>query len=132
MIYMLDTNICIYIIKKRPNSILQKFQKIKDTDVCISVITFAELQYGVERSSSKKLNQQVINDFISRLLVLPWDNKAAIEYGKLRNTLNKKGTPVGNMDLMIASHAVSLKMTIVSNNLKEFRRIPKLQYENWV
>jgi tRNA(fMet)-specific endonuclease VapC len=129
---MLDTNICIYIIKKRPESILKKFKKYKNQNVYISVITLAELQYGVERSSSKKFNQKIINDFISHLFVVPWDKESAVQYGKLRNTLNEKGTPVGNMDLMIASHALSLDFNLVTNNVKEFKRVPNLKYENWV
>lgn len=130
--FMLDTNICIYIIKKRPESILKKFKKYKNQNVYISVITLAELQYGVERSSSKKFNQKIINDFISHLFVVPWDKESAVQYGKLRNTLNEKGTPVGNMDLMIASHALSLDFNLVTNNVKEFKRVPNLKYENWV
>ncbi len=90
------------------------------------------MQYGVERSSSKKFNQKIINDFISHLLVVPWGKESALQYGKLRNALNEKGTPVGNMDLMIASHALSQGFTLVTNNVKEFKRVPKLKYENWV
>ena len=130
--FMLDTNICIYIIKKHPESILMKFQKYRHQNIYISVITLAELQYGVERSSSKKFNQKIINDFISHLLVVPWGKESALQYGKLRNALNEKGTPVGNMDLMIASHALSQGFTLVTNNVKEFKRVPKLKYENWV
>lgn len=130
--FMLDTNICIYIIKKRPESILKKFKKYRNQNIYISVITLAELQYGVERSSSKKFNQKIINDFISHLFVVPWDKESALQYGKLRNTLNEKGTPVGNMDLMIASHALSQGFTLVTNNIKEFKRVPNLKYENWV
>lgn len=130
--FMLDTNICIYIIKKRPESILKKFKKHRNQNIYISVITLAELQYGVERSSSKKFNQKIINDFISHLFVVPWDKESAVQYGKLRNTLNEKGTPVGNMDLMIASHALSQDFTLVTNNVKEFKRVPNLKYENWV
>lgn len=130
--YMLDTNICIYIIKKRPENILNKFNKLKNQDIYISVITYAELQYGVECSSSKKFNQKIIDDFVSHLFVVPWDNKSAIQYGKLRNTLNKRGSPIGNMDLMIASHALSQKFTLVTNNVKEFKRVPNLKHENWI
>jgi tRNA(fMet)-specific endonuclease VapC len=130
--YMLDTNICIYIIKKRPIGLLEKFNSIPKNSLCISVVTYAELQYGVERSSSKKMNQKIIQDFISRLIVLSWDMDAAGKYGKIRSNLEKKGTPIGNMDLMIAAHALSQKCTIVSNNLREFKRVEGLKYENWV
>jgi tRNA(fMet)-specific endonuclease VapC len=130
--YMLDTNICIYIIKKRPIGLLEKFNSIPKNSLCISVVTYAELQYGVERSSSKKMNREIIKDFISRLIVLSWDMDAAGQYGKVRSNLEKKGTPIGNMDLMIAAQALSQKCTIVSNNLREFKRVEDLLYENWV
>ena len=130
--YMLDTNICIYIIKKRPLGLLKKFNTIQEDRLSISVVTYAELQYGVERSSSKKLNQRIVIDFVSLLNVLSWDMDAARYYGKIRAYLEKNGTPIGNMDLMIAAHALSQKYTLVSNNLKEFKRIKNLKYENWV
>jgi tRNA(fMet)-specific endonuclease VapC len=130
--YMLDTNMCIYIIKKRPTGLLEKFNSIPQNRLCISVVTYAELQYGIERSSSKKMNQTIIDDFVSHLAVLPWDMDAARQYGKIRSNLEKEGTPIGNMDLLIAAHALSQKCTIVSNNLREFKRVKNLKYENWV
>lgn len=130
--YMLDTNICIYLIKKRPLNFLEKFKSIRKNNLCISVITYAELKYGVERSSSKKMNQRIVTDFVSHLDVLPWNMDAADHYGKLRSSLEKKGTPIGNMDLLIASHALSGKCILVSNNLREFKRVPGLKYENWI
>jgi tRNA(fMet)-specific endonuclease VapC len=130
--YMLDTNICIYIIKKRPLGLLEKFNRIPRNNLCISVVTYAELEYGVERSSSKKLNHDIIMDFVSNLTVLSWDMDTARHYGKIRSNLEKKGTPIGNMDLMIAAHALSQKCTLVSNNLREFKRVKNLKYENWV
>jgi tRNA(fMet)-specific endonuclease VapC len=84
---MLDTNICIYIIKKRPTTVLKRFQSIKTEQICISVITYAELQYGVDKSSAVAKNQQIIDDFISRLSVINWDEKAAQSYGKIRSNL---------------------------------------------
>jgi len=130
--YMLDTNICIYLIKKRPPNLLEKFKSIRKNSLCISVVTYAELTYGVERSSSKKMNQKIVTDFISYLDVFPWDMDAADQYGKLRSGLEKKGTPIGNMDMLIASHALSNNCILVSNNLREFKRVPRLKYENWV
>jgi tRNA(fMet)-specific endonuclease VapC len=130
--YMLDTNMCIYIIKKRPISLLEKFNSIPKNSLCISVVTYAELQYGIERSSSKQMNQTIINDFVSHLMVYSWDMEAARQYGKIRSDLEKDGTPIGNMDLLIAAHALSQKCTIVSNNLKEFQRVKNLKCENWV
>ena len=129
---MLDTNICIYIIKKRPLSLLDKFNRIPKNNLCISVVTYAELQYGVERSSSKKMNQDIVDDFVSHLAVLSWDMNAAQRYGKIRTALEEKGTPIGNMDLLIAAHALSQKCTLVSNNLREFHRLKDLESENWV
>jgi tRNA(fMet)-specific endonuclease VapC len=130
--YMLDTNMCIYIIKKRPISLMEKFNSIPENNICISVVTYAELQYGVEKSSSKKMNQDIVDDFISHLTVLSWDMEAAHRYGKIRSTLEEKGTPIGNMDLLIAAHALSQKCTLVSNNLREFSRIKDLKSENWL
>ncbi|MCP4683503.1 MAG: type II toxin-antitoxin system VapC family toxin [Desulfobacterales bacterium] len=130
--YMLDTNICIYIIKKRPPGVLKKFHTVNKSKLCISVITYAELQYGVELSSSKKKNRLILTDFISLLTVLSWDMDAVRDYGKIRTDLKKKGAPIGNMDLLIAAHALSQKCILVSNNLREFRRIKALRQENWV
>lgn len=130
--YMLDTNICIYIVKKRLPTLLNRFDKLQKKEIYISVITFAELQYGVERSSSKKLNQNILDAFYTNLIILPWDENAGKEYGKIRTYLEKQGTPIGNMDLLIASHALSRKYILVTNNLKEFERVRHLRCENWL
>lgn len=130
--YLLDTNICIYIIKKRPPTVLTRFEKINPDEICISVITLAELNYGVERSSSKKLNRRIVNEFKACLKVLPWDESCAAYYGNLRAYLELKGSPIGNMDLMIASHALAFDYILVSNNIKEFKRVPDLRFENWI
>lgn len=130
--YMLDTDICVYVIKKRPANLLEKFNATPPNDLCISTITYAELQYGVERSSSKKMNQRILVDFVSHLEVQPWNVEAARQYGKIRTSLEKKGKPIGNMDLLIAAHALSQQCILVSNNLREFSRIRGLKCENWV
>ena len=130
--YMLDTNICIYIIKKRPLNVLTRLNSIQNDEICISVVSMAELQYGVEKSSSKRLNQKILDDFLKGLAVLSWDEKAAGQYGKIRTSLEKKGLPIGNMDLLIAAHALSGKLILVSNNLREFGRVAGLKHENWV
>jgi tRNA(fMet)-specific endonuclease VapC len=130
--YMLDTNMCIHIIKKRPINLLEKFNSIPKKSLYISVVTYAELQYGVERSSSKKMNQEIIKDFISHLAVLSWDMDAASQYGKIRSNLEEKGTPIGNVDLLIAAHAISQKCTLVSSNLRDFKRLKDLICGNWV
>jgi len=129
---MLDTNICIYIIKRRPMSVLSRFEKIHSSQIRISVVTFAELQYGVERSSSKKLNQDILDAFCSQLTILPWDEGAATKYGKIRMDLETKGNTIGNMDLLIAAHALSQKYTLVTNNLKAFKLVQQLKCENWL
>ena len=128
---MLDTNICVYIIKKRPQSVLDRFESLGDELVAISVVTFAELQYGVEKSLANKRNQLVLDDFLVNLLVLPWERDAGVHYSKLRCFLERQGTPIGNMDLFIAAHVLSQKAVLVTNNMKEFGRVPGLHAENW-
>ncbi|MDJ0658344.1 MAG: type II toxin-antitoxin system VapC family toxin [Crocosphaera sp.] len=130
--YMLDTNICIYIIKKRPPTVLTRFQNIPAEDLYISVITLAELQYGVDKSNAKSKNQEILDDFISRLQILSWEETAAQYYSKIRNYLEAKGTPIGNMDMLIAAHCQSENYILVTNNIREFERIPALKVENWV
>ena len=130
--YMLDTNICIYVIKKRPPKLLEKFNTIEKNSLCVSVVTYAELWYGVERSAKKKRNRRVLEEFMALLDVLPWAPDAAREYGNIPSDLESKGTPIGNMDLLIAAHALATDCVLVSNNLREFRRIKKLKCENWV
>lgn len=129
---MLDTNICIYIIKKRPPTVLECFNQISSQEICISIITLTELQYGVDKSAFKQLNQSIIDNFVSRLQVLSWDRLAVKYYGQIRANLDKKGTPMGLMDFMIASHCLSLNYTLITNNIKEFKRISELKIENWV
>ena len=130
--YMLDTNICIYILKRRPTELLEKFDKVRRDQICLSIVTYAELKYGIERSLSKKMNQEIVEEFASRLIILLWDEEAANHYAKISYYLEKQGTPIGNMDLMIASHARSLGYTLVTNNQKEFDRVPGLKVENWI
>lgn len=126
------SDICSYIIKQRPWSVLERFEAVSAEQIGISVVTFAELIYGVERSSSIKINLPIIKDFTSRLSVLSWDSKAAEYYGKLRFFLEREGIPIGNMDLMIAAHALSRDIIMVTNNVQHFERVPQLQIENWV
>lgn len=131
MEYLLDTNICIYIIKKRPAGVLKKFESLSLGDVAISSITLAELYYGIMKSSNPKKNQEALDKFLIPLEILDFDYTATIEYGKVRADLEKKGTPIGPLDTLIASHAKSLNLTLVTNNEKEFARIPDLKIENW-
>ena len=130
--YMLDTDICSYIIRMRPLSVLEKFKSLKTSDLCISVITQAELVYGVERSSSKRINHSIVEDFTSRLIIFDWDREAAKSYGYLRASMEEKGKNIGNMDLMIAAHALCIEATIVTNNTRHFNMVDGLMVENWV
>jgi len=129
--YLLDTDICSYIIKKRPREVLERFKAVSPMQLGISVITLAELLYGVEHSSSKTINLPIIENFVNHLQVLPWESEAAVHYSKLRVLLEQQGTPIGNMDLMIAAHALSLGRIVVTNNLRHFEKVPYLQVENW-
>jgi tRNA(fMet)-specific endonuclease VapC len=131
MYYLLDTNICIYIIKKRPAKVLERFNSLSIGDVAISSITLAELHYGIMKSSNPKKNQEALDKFLTPLEILDFDYFATIAYGKIRAYLEKNGTPIGPLDNLIAAHAMSQKLTLVTNNEKEFKRIPDLKIENW-
>ncbi len=129
--YMLDTNIVIYLIKRRPIELLGVFN-LHAGQMCISSITLAELLHGVEKSSRPDHNLLQVEDFISRLEVLSYGNKAASHYGDIRADLERKGTPIGVNDLHIAGHARSEGLTLVSNNVREFERVEALRLINWV
>lgn len=129
--YMLDTDICSYIIRERPLQVFEHFKQVEMEQLCISVVTYAELIYGVEHSSSKKVNRVVIDDFVQHLTIVPWDKAAAEHYGNIRAYLQTEGKIIGSMDMMIAAHARSQKMTLVTNNDRHFKRVPKLKVENW-
>ena len=130
--YMLDTDICSYIIKKRPSKAQDIFDSLDDDEVCISVITEAELLYGLARLSERRKINHLVSEFIKNIEILDWDREAASEYTKLRVVLEKNGKTSGNMDMMIAAHALSVNATLVSNNLRHFAGVPKLKTENWV
>lgn len=130
--FLLDTDICSYILRERPPSVLKKFKQAEPGGLAVSAITAAELYYGAARSASKKVNQAVIDDFLARLSVLPWSPEAAAEYGALRAALEKSGTSIGGMDMLIAAHALCLSATLVTNNIRHFERVPKLKLTNWV
>lgn len=132
MMYMLDTNICIYAMKKKPEQVLQRLQENYKKGVCISAITLAELEHGVEKSARPERNEVALIQFLSILKILPFDDLAAVEYGKIQANLQKLGTPIGTMDALIAGHARSEGLILVTNNVKEFARVPDLQIENWV
>ncbi|AZO94926.1 type II toxin-antitoxin system VapC family toxin [Halocella sp. SP3-1] len=131
MKYMLDTNICIYIIKEKPEKVINKFHTLDVGDVCISSITLAELEYGVEKSQYTERNRLALAGFLSSIEVLPFSDKAASEYGRIRAELERQGNIIGAYDLMIGAHALSENITLVTNNTKEFQRINNLSLENW-
>ena len=133
MKYLLDTNICIYIINEKPRKVLRKFEQYPVHEFGISSITHAELQYGVAKSRQKNKNQEALDEFLMPLTILPFHGKRLIEwYGKIRAFLESKGITIGPLDTLIAAHALSLDLTIISNNIREFSRIPNLKCENWV
>ena len=131
MRYMLDTNICIYVIKHKPETVFRKLQTIHPEDVCISSVTYAELVHGVEKSIAVEKNRLALSMLLANMEILDFGVDAADCYGKIRAGLEKKGTPIGPLDMMIAGHAQSLGYTIVTNNVKEFSRVAALKIENW-
>ena len=131
MRYMLDTNICIYVIKHKPEKVFQKLQEVDPSDVCISSVTYAELVHGVEKSAAVDRNRLALSILLANIEILDFDVNAAEGYGKIRADLEKNGTPIGPLDMMIAGHARSLDYTVVTNNVKEFKRVSGLKIENW-
>ena len=133
MNYILDTNICIYIINRKPDKVLRKFELYPVYEFGISFITHAELQYGVEKSKNKNINQAALDEFLLPLTILPLHGKRLVTcYGEIRTSLESNGQTIGPLDMLIAAHALSLDLTIISNNIREFSRIPNLKCENWI
>jgi len=132
MKYMLDTNICVYLIKKKPENVLINLHSKMDDGVAISAITLAELVHGVEASAFPEKNSIALNQFLSIVDILPFDDEAAAEYGKICATLRRLGTPIGALDMLIAAHAKAKGLIIVTNNVGEFERVEGLGLENWV
>ncbi len=128
---MLDTNVCIYLIKEHPPSVVERFVTHPVGDIGISVMTLAELEYGVSKSRRPARNREALDQFISPLEVAPFDRQATAAYGKLRTTLEKKGRTIGSMDLLIAAHALSLDVRLITRNVREFGRVPGLRVEDW-
>ncbi len=131
MRYLLDTNICIYLIRRKDARLLWKVQSYRAGDIGISAITVAELEYGVAKSAQASRNRVALASFLAPLDVLDFDREAAVEYGSIRAWLEKEGAPVGPMDLLIASQAVAGKIVLVTNDEKEFRKVPGLHIQNW-
>ena len=131
MRYMLDTCICSYILKKRPQSVKTRFEDIEPDALCISAVTLAELYYGAARHPKGDAIRKEIDDFAARLSVVAWDEAAADHYGTIRTALEKKGTPIGAMDMLIAAHARSIRAVLVTNDLRHFTKVPGLKVEDW-
>jgi tRNA(fMet)-specific endonuclease VapC len=129
--YLLDTNICIYIVKHQPARVKARFDRLRPGRVVISVITFAELTYGANKSQQRERVQAMLTSFVELIPILPLDRQAAEKYGQIRADLEKRGISIGNNDLWIGAHAVSEKLVLVTNNEREFGRIDQLKIENW-
>lgn len=130
--FLLDTNICIYVMKQRPPQVLDKFEAVAEQSIGISVITLAELEHGVVKSQAPARNRQILEEFLSNMEIFDWEQNAAKVYGQICTNLEQKGMIIGQMDLMIAAHCLSLGRILVTNNLREFERVPSLKIENWV
>jgi len=131
MRYILDTDICIYIIKKKPEQVLKKLAKFESTDIASSAVTLSELIYGAEKSQHKEKNLEALTGFLVPIDILAWDENAAKSTGEIRAVLEKSGKVIGPYDLQIAGQALSLNLTLVTNNEKEFSRVKGLKIENW-
>jgi len=130
--YLLDTNICIYIIKQKPINVFKKFKKFDIGELKISSITFAELYFSVYNSQNIEKNLKIIKNFLLPFEIIEFDEKAAVEYAKIKADLRKKGKIIGELDMQIAGVALSNNLILVTNNEKEFNRIENLKIENWV
>lgn len=131
MRYMLDTNICIYAIKRRPEAVIRRISRMPPQDLCVSAVTSAELYHGVYKSRWPERNALALGLFFREISVLPFGAEAAIDYGKIRAALERAGTPIGPLDMLIAAHARSLGLTLVTNNVREFCRVEGLTVEDW-
>ncbi len=132
MKYMLDTNTCIYIIKRKPVEVIDRFRQLQISQVSISSITLSELEYGVIKSSKPEQNHLALAQFLAPMEMLPYGDEAAQHYGKVRVYLEKQGTLIGSLDMLIAAHALSTGCILITNNVKEFDRVPNLKINNWV
>ena len=131
MKYLIDTNICIYIMNKRPVGVIKKFKQFALGEIGISTITVSELQYGVSKSTYREKNEVRLEEFLAPLEILTYDQTAARIYGDIRFQLEKSGQLIGPLDLLIAAHAISQNLVLITNNDREFKRIKKLRIENW-
>lgn len=131
MKYVLDTNLCVDIMRARSPNALQRLRAVHPRDVCVSSVTLSELEYGACRSSNSEKNRLLIAEFMTPMDILPYDDTCALHYGRVRSELEAKGKPIGPLDTMIAAHALALDATLVTGNEREFRRVSGLRIENW-
>lgn len=131
MKYMLDTNICIFVIKHKPETVIKRFMEHDPSDICISSITYAELVHGVEKSQAKEKNRIALTLLLANIQIVPFDSLAAQVYGVVKADLQKQGTPIRPLDTLIASHAKALDLTLVTNNTREYIRVEGLKVEDW-
>ena len=132
MTYLLDTNICIYVIKRKPVSVVERIRTKSIDQIGVSSITLAELEHGVSKSAFPGRNRIALVEFVTPFRILDFGQSAAHKYGRLRSRLEQAGQVIGPLDLLIAAHAVAENLTLVTNNEREFQRIPNLKIENWV
>src|SRR5262245_59503770 len=130
--FLLDTNVCIYIRRKQPPQVLERFRRLKATQVALSVVTFGELAYGAEKSLARARAFRELEEFSNFVQILPLPIEAALTYGSIRAALETKGEIISSNDLWIAAHAKAADLTLVTNNEREFRRVPGLRIENWI
>ena len=132
MIYMLDTSICIYIIKKKPAKVLDKLKRIKNDSICISSITYSELLYGAYKSENVAKNLLALTMFLSNIDILSYDENSSIDYGMIRSKCEMTSKEIGPFDMLIAAHAIGTKSILVTNNVKVFEGMEHLKVEKWV
>jgi len=131
MRFMLDTNTCIELIRKRDERVLRRMKRRNPAEICVSSVTLSELEYGVAKSANPQKNRLALAEFMTPLAVVPYDDAVAPVYGCVRSDLERAGTPIGPLDTMIAAHALSLRLTVVTGNVREFRRVSGLMVQNW-
>jgi len=129
--YMLDTNICIYIIKQKPKNVIERFRQAQVSEIGVSSITLSELEYGVMKSAKPEQNKLALAQFIAPIEISAYDDVAAQHYGVIRAHLERQGTPIGSLDMLIAAHALSQNSVLITNNESEFKRVSNLRIENW-
>jgi tRNA(fMet)-specific endonuclease VapC len=131
MRFMLDTNTCVDLIRRRNDRTLRRMQRYRPDDLCVSSVTLSELEYGAAKSADPQRNRLALAKFMTPLSVLPYDDAVAPVYGRVRAELERTGTPIGPMDTMIAAHALTLGLIVVTDNEREFRRVSELKVQNW-